>query len=586
MILALFLFTFSACNGEEPIDAVEVDPGSSDSGDSGDSGSEAVTSGADMVVKGTIYTADENDSVVAAVAITDGKYVYVGDADGVGQFIGDNTEIVETGDGMAMPSFVEAHAHGHEGGIGFLFEVNLYEATTVEEYQTAVRLFIEEHPEREFIIGGGWINGYFPNNAPTAAMLDEVSSDIPIALVSGDHHSYWVNSKAMELMGVNKDTADIPGGVIERDANGNPSGCFREAAQSLVVSVIPQYTVEELKQGILLYQEEVKSYGITAYFEPMINIEGRDNLLAAYEELEAEGLLEIRVFAGWQVLDGDTFIEDVEHVAKLMEETKGGFFQIQTIKLFIDGVVEGHTAYLLEDYADDPGNREEPLWDQGHLNEMVAKADSLGVQVHAHAIGDAATRMVVDAVAFAHEQNGDTGLRHAITHLQVVDPADIIRMGELGIVANVQSYWFCKEPGYFNEVEVPYLGEERANNEYPMKAFFDAGCVVVVSSDFPVTIPSMPLHAIQTGVTRIDGRTGNPESLQNPDQRVSVYQMMKAATWNGAYAYFAENEFGSVEVGKSADFIVLSENIMEIDPMGIGEAFVLKTVLQGATIFE
>lgn len=549
-------------------------------------GNDKDSSAADTVIKGVIYTADKDDTVVEAVAVKDGKYVYTGDNAGVEEYVGDDTEVIETGDGMAMPSFVEAHAHGSEGGVSSIYEVNMYEDTSLKDYQNTVKKFIEENPDRDFIKGAGWINGYFENNTPTAKMLDDVVSGRPVAIVSGDHHSYWVNTKMLELMKVDKDTKDIEGGVIERDSDGNPIGCFRENAQELVSAVIPDYTVDEWKKGILAYQDEVKAYGTTAYLEPMINLNGSENLLKAYNQLDEKKELTLKVFGGYQINDEEGYLEEVDKLDGLIKEAKGGNFNITSIKLLIDGVVEGHTAYLLDDYADEPGDKGEPLWNQDHLNELVAKADSMGIQVHTHAIGDAAVRMAVDSYEYTKEINGDTDLRHGITHLQVVNPDDIKRMGELNVVACTNPYWFCKEPGYYEEVEVPYLGKKRASKEYPMKDFFDAGCVVNVASDFPVTVPSMPLQAIQVGVTRTDARTGDKNSLLGEDQRVDVLQMLKAATYNGAYSYFAENDFGSIEKGKSADYIVLDKNIMEVDPFDISSAKILNTVLKGDSIYK
>lgn len=541
---------------------------------------------ADTVITGTIYTADGEDSVVEAIAVKDGEITYAGDAAGVEEMIGNKTEVIETGDGMAMPSFIEAHAHGHEGGVAGVYEVDLYMGESVEDYQQAIKDFIKEHPDREFIVGSGWMNGYLPADGNYAALLDEVSTELPITLVSQDHHSYWVNSKALEVMGVDKNTEDIEGGVITRDAQGNPTGLFRENAQELVTSVIPEYTVEEFKEGILAYQNEVASYGITAYWEPMVNI--KTNLLQAYEELDEEDALVIKTYAGWEIdqtsNDGD-YIGALDEYETVRDENAGGMFELNGIKVFADGVVEGHTTFLLEDYADEPGVRGEGLWTQEDLNKFVAEADARGIVTHTHAIGDAAVQMTVNAVEYAKEQNPDSEVRHAITHLQVVDEADIQRIADLDIIAVTNPYWFCKEPGYYEELEVPYLGEERASNEYPMKDFFDAGAVVTVASDYPVTIPSMPLGAIQTGVTRCD-RFGDPATLLGEDQKVTVLQMLKAATYNGAYQNYAEDTMGSLEVGKQANIIVLDQNIMECDPFKIGETQVLKTIFNGSVIYS
>lgn len=547
--------------------------------------SEEPSISADTAIIGNIYTVDKNNSVAQALAIKDGRFIYVGDEKGVKPFIGKSTEVIKTDSGMVMPSFTDGHAHGHEGGVGFLFQADLYGLESIEEYILAVEEFIAEHPEMDFIRGQGWRNGYFPPGGPTAAILDKIDTDLPIALISEDHHSYWLNSKALEMLGPGKDIKDVAGGVVERDAKGNLTGTFRELASDYVEAILPMYTVEQYKEAILFYQEWMVEYGITAYWEPMVNLDGGTNLIQAYNELDEAGDLLIRVYGGYMVLDEPGYLEEVDVAKKLIESTAGGDFEVDAIKILVDGVVEGGTAYLLEDYAHQPGFRSAPLWDQERLNQMFAKADALGITVHTHAIGDAATKMTVDACEYAYKKNGDMGNRHAITHLQVVDPADIKRMADLNMVASVNTYWFAKEPGYFYELEVPFLGEERANRDYPLKSFFDLGIVAAGASDFPVTIPPMPLWGIQTGVTRMNPE-GDPATLQNPTERATLEQMIAAFTINCAYQLFREKEFGSIEVGKSADLIILDQNITKIDPVKIGEAEVLRTFLKGKTVFE
>lgn len=540
---------------------------------------------ADTVIKGNIYVVDDKGSTVEALAIKDGRYIYVGSAKDVDAYIGKKTEVITLTDGMVMPSFTDGHAHGHEGGTGFLFEADLYGLESIDEYLMAVEDFIAGHPEMTFIRGQGWRNGYFENGTPTAEILDRVDTDLPIALISEDHHSYWLNSKALALLEPHSKIVDVEGGVVERDEEGNLLGTFRESANDYVDSILPRYSVEQYKEAILFYQDWMTEYGITAYWEPMVNLDGGPNLIQAYKELDAAGELIIRVYGGYMVVDEPGYLDEVDYAKKLIDETKGKDFQVDAIKILVDGVVEGGTAYLLEDYAHKPGFRSAPLWDQDRLNKMFAKADALGITIHTHSIGDAATKMTVDAAEYAFKKNGDMGNRHAITHLQVVDPADIKRMADLNMVASVNTYWFAKEPGYFYELEVPFLGEERANKEYPLKSFFDLGIIAAGASDFPVTIPPMPLWGIQTGVTRMTP-DGNPATLQNPSERATLKQMIEAYTINCAYQLFQENEFGSIKIGKSADLIILDKDIRKVDPVKIAETEVLRTILKGETIYK
>jgi len=271
---------------------------------------------ADTVIIGTIYTVDNQENIVTALAIKDGEYVYVGDEEGVQEFIGNETEVITLEEGIVIPSFTDGHAHGADGGVRYLFEVNLYEATSIEEYIDILEDFIKNHPELTFIRGGGWYNGYFPDGLPTAEILDAIDTDLPIVLSPMDGHSHWVNSKAMELMGVDASTPDVPGGVVERDAEGNPVGCFRENAMEYVTPIIPEYTVEEYKAGILAWQDEAISYGITAYWDPIVN--DPPNLLQAYKELEEEGQLIIRVYGGYAINYGENTLDEVDKCKSLI----------------------------------------------------------------------------------------------------------------------------------------------------------------------------------------------------------------------------------------------------------------------------
>jgi predicted amidohydrolase YtcJ len=597
VVISVLLVSLTACGGAEKNDAAKP---------------------ADTIImgSGSVYLTSSESSAVDAVAIADGTVIFAGSAKEAEAYKDESTEIIKLAENeMAMPGFVEAHAHGNAGGVATLYEVDLYTgAESVADYQAILKDYIANNPDQDFIRANGWINGFAPAGGFTKEMLDETlpadRKDVPIAAVSSDHHSYWVNTAALDLMYEKTDldkngkTPNPTGGVIERNAAGEPTGVFREGAQSYVAAIIPEYTVDELKEGILAYQNEVASYGVTAYWDPMVG--DSENILRAYQELEAEDKLLIRTFAGYQVGVMD-HLSVLDTVLKLIDENKGGMFEIEGVKIFADGVVEGHTAFLEDNYYD-ADNKGEAPWPQNKLEAMITKADSLRIKVHVHAIGDAATKQTLDAFAAAMEANGTKPgeNRHAITHLQLVDPADVQRMVDLGVVAVPNPYWFCQEPGYFTELEYSYLGPEtydgkypggRAFSEYPMKAFFDAGITVAMASDYPVTNPARPLDAVETGILRID-RYGDPASelnpLKNPEavkpvlkdgvitgfenleidpalrQNVTLEQMLETATYGGAFSLFCEDRFGTLKVGMEADIIILDKNIYQIEPQDIG----------------
>ena len=528
---------------------------------------------ADTVITGTIYTSEADK--------------YVGDEEGVKAFIGDNTEVINLESGMAMPSFFEAHAHTAKGGLLKLYQVQLYSGKSVEDYANNIKDFYENNKNVTVLRGRGWNNGYVPLTGPTKDVLDSITAEIPIVMTSEDGHAVWVNSKAMEIAGVNAETPDVEGGVIERDPiTKEPTGTFREKAADLITQKIPDFGVEEYKNAILAYQDEVLAYGITSVFEPGINTVGpSDNFFKALNELDKNNELKLNFFVGYSLYNTDNPKEKFDKISQLRKEVNGNKFKMTTLKIFADGVVEGKTAYLLDDYASDKGFRGYKLWEQDSLNDVYLNAQELGLQIHVHSIGDAAARQAIDAFEYLKNAAGETNKRHAITHLQLMDKDDIKRMGELNIVAVTNPYWFFKEKGYFYELEVPYLGEERANKEYPMKDLFDAGCVVSVASDYPVTISPKPLDAIQFASTRMN-LDGEPDSLLGAEQIVSVEQMMDCATINGAYQNFAEDTLGSIKVGKKADFIILDKNILKIAPTDITKTKVLKTYSDGKLVYE
>ena len=542
---------------------------------------------ADTVITGTIYTSEADKKIVSAVAVKDGVYQYVGDEEGVKAFIGDNTKVINLESGMAMPSFFEAHAHTAKGGLLKLYQVQLYSGKSVEDYANNIKDFYENNKNVTVLRGRGWNNGYVPLTGPTKDVLDSITAEIPIVMTSEDGHAVWVNSKAMEIAGVNAETPDVEGGVIERDPiTKEPTGTFREKAADLITQKIPDFGVEEYKNAILAYQDEVLAYGITSVFEPGINTVGpSDNFFKALNELDKNNELKLNFFVGYSLYNTDNPKEKFDKISQLRKEVNGNKFKMTTLKIFADGVVEGKTAYLLDDYASDKGFRGYKLWEQDSLNDVYLNAQELGLQIHVHSIGDAAARQAIDAFEYLKNAAGETNKRHAITHLQLMDKDDIKRMGELNIVAVTNPYWFFKEKGYFYELEVPYLGEERANKEYPMKDLFDAGCVVSVASDYPVTISPKPLDAIQFASTRMN-LDGEPDSLLGAEQIVSVEQMMDCATINGAYQNFAEDTLGSIKVGKKADFIILDKNILKIAPTDITKTKVLKTYSDGKLVYE
>lgn len=542
---------------------------------------------ADLVLtNGVIYTVDKDRSIVKALAVRGDTIVYVGDNAGVQELVGADTKVINLGGKFVLPGLIDSHAHA-TSGVSDIYEVPLYGIGSVEEYQQTIADFIAAAPNLTALQGAGWINSVFGPKGPTTAMLDAVVSDIPAVLYSEDYHSAWVNTKALQAAGVTKDTPDPQGGIIERDERGNPLGTLRESAMDLAADVIPPYTVEQYKEGLIYFQDFAHSLGLTTVYIPSLPGGGTEGVQALHE-LEASGNMTVRfpTAVGINPQDG---VEAVDKLVRQKEDEASGPFEIVAAKIFMDGVLEGGTAYLEEPYLHKPGNGE-LLWDPQKYNEMCAALDKAGMQIHVHSIGDAATRITLDGFAYAREKNGPRDSRNIITHLQLVRPKDIDRFADLGVIAVPQPYWFVVDTYYTQAVE--YVGQERADMQYPMKSFFDKGVKVASASDYPVTWPPDPMLAMELGVARTVPTESeiyvepDYETALTPEEDVTIEQMIESFTINGAYAIFKEDEIGSLEVGKKADLVVLSQNLLEIDTKEIHNTAVLLTYFEGQEVYR
>ena len=529
---------------------------------------------------GSIYTVDKNRTWAQALAIAGDKIIYVGNNEGVKSFIGSETVVVDLKGKMVLPGFVEAHAHPSHA-MDLLGNISLYSLESLEEYQKAITDFIDKHPHREFYRGSGWGDTLFPNLGPSKEILDELVPEKPISFVSYDGHSIWANSITLERAKITKDTPDPAGGRIERDPKtGEPTGTLRETAMKLVKGVIPDYSIEERKSALLGYQDMATQVGITLSHDAMLG----SPEIAAYNELAEENKLRMR-FRGSITMEPDQdFNTQVQFMIDEKAKNSHPFFKTLAAKIFVDGVVEGGTAFLLEPYTHKPEFFGEPVWNAENLNTICPILDKEGIQIHLHVIGDAAARISLDALEITRDQNGKRDSRHMATHLHLVAPDDIQRFKELEVIGLPQPFWF-KVDEYYSELALPYLGQERADRQYPMQSFIDKGVIMASSSDFPVTIPFDPLIAIQTGITRMSINNNFKEVLW-PEECSGLEDMIASFTYNGAYANFLENEIGSIEVGKQADIIVLDQNLFEIPANEIANTKVLLTIIGGKEIYK
>ena len=531
---------------------------------------------------GALYLPGAERTQAGAVAVADSRIAYCGPDSGLAAWLGPGTEVVDLRGGMLLPGLHDSHIHSVFGGL-FVPECDLSGLTSAAEYLAALADYAAGHPDKPCLRGQGWMPSVFGPAGPRREQLDGVDASRPVVVTSADGHAAWVNSAALRLAGIGRETPDPPGGLIDRDpAGGEPSGVLRElCAIQLVSDRLPPPDPAERRCRGEEFLERMASLGVTAIHDAAAFPES----LEACRRLDREGRLRLRVDAA---LLADPS-QDSSQVLRLLEERRryrGRNLKADSVKVFLDGTVEGHTAYLLEPYADRPDSRGSPLWGREALLGLVARLDAEGVRVHAHAMGDAAVRLALDAFAEARRRNGARDSRHMISHLELVDPADVPRFAELGVIANFQPSWFYQDDLSDAPLE-GFLGRRRLNRRFCMGALYRAGAQVVSGSDWPVggdQITCNPLDLLQTGTVR-KPLCGRGRSYM-PQERLPLAAMLDSMTRRAAFASFRERETGALEAGKKADLAVLDRDLFAGPPESIHRARVELTVFDGKIVYR
>ncbi|MDA7696831.1 amidohydrolase [Porticoccaceae bacterium] len=541
---------------------------------------------ADLILfDGKVYTVDANRSWAEAVAVIDGKIAYVGSSSGAKKYKGPNTRLVDLDGKMVLPGFQDAHVHPIEAGMAYL-GCSLHDGKSVEDYVLIVKECAQQSPEATFIDGGGWTMDLFEDGLPDKRLLDEVVSDRPVILKSASGHQLWVNSKTLKIAGIDAETPDPPRGRIDRYKNSKePSGSLQEnSAMNLVFSTRPAYSADQMQAALQFGQHYLNQYGVTTVQDALLKLDGNEAYVGGptYMAMDRAGDLTIRV-VGALVWNTDSGLEQLSRITDARERFKTPLFSAPSVKIWLDGVMEVHTAALLAPYSDrEDGYSGELLIKPEQLDVVVSQLDALGFQIHFHAIGDAAVRQSLDSLELARQKNGVRDSRHHMSHIQLFDPADIPRLETLNVVANFQPYWAWADK-FITELTIPKLGADRSKWLYPIRSVLDTGAVVAFGSDWFVTSGN-PLLGIETAITRRDPLTNFSDPFLE-DERINLADAIEAYTINSAYVNFIDDETGSIEEGKLADLIVLDNNLFELAPNEISDAQVLLTLLEGNPVY-
>jgi predicted amidohydrolase YtcJ len=527
-----------------------------------------------VLLHGKIWTVADAQPRAEAVACRGNRIAAAGSNDEMRQWIGPGTRVIDLGGKLVLPGFNDAHVHFYDGGAS-LAGVQLRTAKSEGEFRARIAELAAKLPEGRWITGGNWDHeNWTPARLPTRQLIDAASAGHPVFVNRLDGHMALANSQALKLAGITRDTPDPPGGTIVRDAQGEPTGVLKDAAMGRVYAVTPQPSAEEIADAVRAAMRYAAENGVTS----VQDMSAAPEILRVYESLLASGELTVRIsghqpLASWQRLAA----------VGLRAAFGGESLQIGGLKGFADGSLGSTTALLFEPYLDAPntsGLANDQMIPESKMLNNILNADRAGLQVAIHAIGDKANHIVLGMYEEAGRQNGARDRRFRIEHAQHLRADDIPRFGKLGVIASMQPYHLIDD-GRWAEKRI---GPERAKGAYAFRSLLDAGAVLAFGSDWDVA-PMEPLMGIYAAATRrtLDGK--HAEGWV-PEQKISVAEAIRAYTMGSAYASFDEKFKGSIEAGKLADMVVVSDDILSVPAAEIEKARVVMTIFGGKVIYE
>lgn len=547
--------------------------------------SAAVPVPADLVLlHGKIHTEDPSRSIVQALAVRGNTIVAAGTDQSIGAFIGPGTRKVDLAGRVVLPGIIDAHTHPAQSAQD-LGKCSLDDKPLAPaEIKSRVAGCLKDQPGERT----PWFEVTMVNPSRltlTLADLDSMLPERPLLLEGSDGHTIWANSPALKLAGITAATKDPPGGHIERDTAGRPTGTLRDTAAEIALAAEPAASLDQEASQLDKALESMRAAGITSVQDAAVD----DHFMRIYKRLYDAHRLNMRVRASFHLKnlhEPAAVLIDKAIQFRAKWAIDPDFLRADAVKIFADGVVEypSQTASLLEPYLDAQGrpthNRGPSYFTQDNLNRIVTAADAAGLTVHIHAIGDRAIRSALDAFADARRSNGTLDNRDQIAHLEVIDPADFPRFKELGVIANFQLLW-AERDDYVENATIKYLGPRRSRYLYPARSLRDAGALIVGGSDWGVSSFDA-FTAMEHAITRSEER-GKPVLL--PEQSLTLQDMVDAYTINAAWALKQERTTGSLVAGKRGDFIVLDRDIFSIDPFDLHGTEVLATYLDGHEVY-
>ncbi len=526
-----------------------------------------------IVTNAAVYTVDKQRPKAEAVAVIGDRIVAVGSHAEIELWRGPQTKMIDAGGKLLLPGFNDAHVHFIQGGAQ-LEQVNLVDASSPEEFTKRIAAQVAKTSKGEWILGGRWDETKWAKpELPTKELVDPVTGDAPIFVERYDGHQALTNSVAMKMAGVDAKTADVPGGVIVRDASGNPTGIFKDAAMTLIYKAIPPMTHDQRLRAARAALKHAASLGVTSVQH--MNPEFAD--VAAYSELAEKSELTTRIYAAPM----ETEWCDQAKVG-IRRAWGSSYLRLGAIKGYADGSLGSRTAYMFQSFSDDPKNRgllSNEMHPPSAMRDRLMQSDAAGLQIRVHAIGDRAISMILDIFADIEKEHGYHDQRFAIEHAQHMAQKDFERFAKLHVIASMQPY-HAIDDGRWAEGR---LGHDRARYSYAWRSFLDHGVTLAFGTDWPVA-PLDPILGLYAAVTRatLDGK--NPGGWI-PEEKITLPEAIEAYTMGSAFAEFQEREKGSITPGKLADMVILNDDIFDLKPEAVRNVKVKTTIVAGKVVY-
>lgn len=523
-----------------------------------------------VVINANVRTMDKTNPKAQAIAVKGRKIFFVGSNDEVKKFIASNTKTIDANGKLVIPGFNDSHVHFMDGGAG-LSSVDLRDAKTPEEFVKRIAEFAKKIPKGRWILNGNWDHeNWTPANLPTAAMIDAVTPDNPVFINRLDGHMALANSLALKLANVTKETKEVMGGVIVRDANGNPTGVLKDEAMNYVYKVIPEMSFEQKMEALEAATNYAASLGVTSVQDMSA---GTD--VGVYQELLRQGKLKTRVYAVSTLGDWQRWQRTGVRYA-----FGSDWLRVGGLKGFIDGSLGSTTAWFYKPYLDDPKTVGLPLDEMPNIKKLVSGADKANLQIMVHAIGDRANDEILKIYEDVAKENGAKERRFRIEHSQHLSPDAIKNFGRQKVIASMQPFHAIDDGRWAHK----RLDAERLKGTYAFRSLLDNGAVLAFGTDWFVA-PLNPMLGIYAAVTRRTLDDKNPNGWL-PEQKISVEEAVRAYTVGSSFAEFQEDEKGTLANKMLADFVILSDDIFTINPVEIQNVKVLTTIVAGKVVYQ